>query len=120
MGVAPVCSPCTLHPLYWRLMIFMILYSIWAGIGDVVVVRWSVIPEGCYDYTQGLVSVDLNSRRATFLGGTTWREVNHALAKHNLAMPILGSISDQTIAGAIATGNEWCCDTLKLCGCYCI
>lgn len=54
---------------------------------------------------QGLVSLDKNSMQATFRAGTTFKEVNAILREHGLAMSQLGSISDQTVAGAIATGT---------------
>ncbi len=54
---------------------------------------------------QGLVSVDLKTHQATFRGGTTLKEVNLVLEEHGLALPQLGSISEQTVAGAIATGK---------------
>lgn len=53
---------------------------------------------------QGLVSLDGELQQATFRGGTTLKEVNRVLAEHGLAMTQLGSVSDQTVAGAIATG----------------
>ena len=53
---------------------------------------------------QGLVSVDRESQQATFRAGTTLKEVNTLLEDHGLAMSQLGSISDQTVAGAISTG----------------
>lgn len=54
---------------------------------------------------QGLVSLDRESLQATFRGGTTLKEVNAILEEYGLAMTQLGSISDQTVAGAIATGT---------------
>ena len=54
--------------------------------------------------SQGLVSLDSKSQQATFRGGTTLKEVNAILEDYGLAMTQLGSISDQTVAGAIATG----------------
>ncbi len=52
------------------------------------------------------MSVDKKSRQATFRGGTTFKEVNAILDKYGLAMTMLGSVSDQTVAGAIATGKK--------------
>ena len=45
--------------------------------------------------------------QATFRGGTTFAEVNIILDKYGLAMSMLGSISNQRVAGAIATGSVW-------------
>ena len=53
------------------------------------------------------MSVDKNTHQATFKGGTTLNEVNIILEKHGLAMSQLGSISGQTVAGAIATGMSY-------------
>lgn len=49
--------------------------------------------------------MDKESRQATFRGGTTLKEVNSVLDEYGLAMSQLGSISDQTVSGAIATGT---------------
>lgn len=54
---------------------------------------------------QGLVSVDKESLEVTFRGGTTLHEVNTILDDLGLALTQLGSISEQTVAGAIATGT---------------
>lgn len=51
------------------------------------------------------MSVNKETHQATFRGGTSLKEVNALLEDHGLAMSQLGSISDQTVAGAIATGN---------------
>jgi FAD/FMN-containing dehydrogenase len=42
----------------------------------------------------------------TVRAGTRLRELNAALAARGLAMPILGSIAQQSVAGAIATGTH--------------
>lgn len=52
------------------------------------------------------MSVNKKLQQATFRGGTTFKEVNSVLDEHGLAMSMLGSISDQTVAGAIATGTD--------------
>lgn len=57
------------------------------------------------DGYRGLVSINKDQRLATFRGGTKIWEINQVLDKHGLALSILPSISNQTIAGAIATGN---------------
>ena len=38
------------------------------------------------------------------MAGTTLRELNHQLERQGLAMSNLPSVSEQTVAGAIATG----------------
>ena len=50
------------------------------------------------------MSVDKDTMQATFGAGTTFHEVNAILDDLGLALPVLGSISDQTVAGAISTG----------------
>lgn len=52
----------------------------------------------------GVVRID--GDRATVRGGTRLRDLNVALAQRGLAMPILGSIAGQTVAGAIATATH--------------
>lgn len=52
----------------------------------------------------GLVAVE--GGRATVRAGTRLKDLNVALAGHGLAMPILGSIAEQSVAGAIATGTH--------------
>ena len=52
----------------------------------------------------GLVSVDLQEKRVTVKAGTTLNAVNQLLEEYGLAMMNLGSISEQTVAGAISTG----------------
>jgi FAD/FMN-containing dehydrogenase len=42
----------------------------------------------------------------TVPGGTRLQDLSAALLQHGLALPILGSISSQSIAGAIATGTH--------------
>lgn len=49
--------------------------------------------------------MDTASQQATFRGGTTLNEMNIILEEYGLAMTQLSSISDQTVAGAIATGT---------------
>ncbi len=44
--------------------------------------------------------------QVTFGAATTFHEVNAILDGLGLALPILGSISDQTVAGAISTGEK--------------
>ncbi|MEV4493279.1 D-arabinono-1,4-lactone oxidase [Micromonospora coxensis] len=52
------------------------------------------------------VRVDLAERLVTVPAGMTLRTLNALLAAHGLAMPNLGDIDAQTIAGAISTGTH--------------
>ncbi|MEV0606410.1 D-arabinono-1,4-lactone oxidase [Polymorphospora rubra] len=54
----------------------------------------------------GLVSIDRPARLVTVRAGTRLRALNELLAEHGLAMPNLGDIDEQTIAGALATGTH--------------
>jgi L-gulonolactone oxidase len=58
------------------------------------------------DRLTGLVAVDPVARRVTVRAGTRLRELNAVLAAHGLALPNLGDVDAQTIAGAIATGTH--------------
>ena len=51
------------------------------------------------------MSVDQEKMEVTVRAGTTLNELNSLLDEYGLAMRILGSISDQTVAGAISTGK---------------
>lgn len=53
---------------------------------------------------RGLVSRDLAKKQVTVRGGTTLVEISALLEEQGLALSNLPSVSDQTIAGAIATG----------------
>jgi L-gulonolactone oxidase len=53
-----------------------------------------------------ITSIEVHSGLVECGGGTTYASLNAALAGVGLALPNLGSISDQTIAGAIATGTH--------------
>lgn len=52
--------------------------------------------------------IDNEKHTATFLAGTTLHEIHASLASSNpqLAIPNIGSISDQTIAGLISTASH--------------
>ena len=50
--------------------------------------------------------LDVENALVKIQAGITLHELNEALANVGLAMPSLGSISDQTLAGAIATGTH--------------
>ncbi len=54
----------------------------------------------------GLISVDREARLVTVHAGTDLCLLNEELAGHGLAMPNLGDINVQTIAGAISTGTH--------------
>ena len=56
-----------------------------------------------YHY-HGLVSHDLVKKQVTVRGGTTIAEINALLDEQGWSLSNLPSVSDQTIAGAIATG----------------
>ena len=58
------------------------------------------------DGLAGLLRVDEERGRATFLAGTRIREVPALLAPSGLAMDCLGDIDTQTLAGAISTGTH--------------
>jgi L-gulonolactone oxidase len=54
----------------------------------------------------GPVAVDRAARLVTVPGGMPLRTLNRLLAAHHLALPNLGDIDAQTIAGAISTGTH--------------
>jgi FAD/FMN-containing dehydrogenase len=54
----------------------------------------------------GVTHVDLERRRVRVLAGTALHELNRALQALGLALPNLGDIDRQSIAGAIATGTH--------------
>jgi FAD-linked oxidoreductase len=54
----------------------------------------------------GVTHVDLERRRVRVLAGTPLHELNPALQALGLALPNLGDIDRQSIAGAIATGTH--------------
>ncbi|MHA3701704.1 D-arabinono-1,4-lactone oxidase [Jatrophihabitans sp. YIM 134969] len=58
------------------------------------------------DRLSGLVDVDHARCTATLLAGTTIAEANRLLAEQGLALPNLGDIDAQSVAGAIATGTH--------------
>ncbi|XAS68803.1 D-arabinono-1,4-lactone oxidase [Micrococcaceae bacterium Sec5.7] len=55
---------------------------------------------------RGLLSVDSNLGRATFLAGTPLDAIPDLLAPFGLAMENLGDIDRQTLAGAVSTGTH--------------
>ena len=58
------------------------------------------------DRLTGVVTVDRERRHVTVRAGTTLRELNELLAANGLALPNLGDIDAQTVAGALATGTH--------------
>lgn len=55
---------------------------------------------------RGVLAIDESAGTITVRGGTKLEEVTAALDERGLAMPILGSIAKQSVAGAIATGTH--------------
>lgn len=53
---------------------------------------------------RGVVRVDKERKQVTVKGGTTLEELISVLHQHGLALSNLPAISDQTVAGTIATG----------------
>ncbi|MFA4896832.1 D-arabinono-1,4-lactone oxidase [Microbacterium sp.] len=58
------------------------------------------------DDMQGLVSVDPDRARVTFLAGTRLHRIPRLLAPHGLVMENLGDIDRQSISGAISSGTH--------------
>lgn len=58
------------------------------------------------DGMQGLIKVDREKKQATFWGGTKLSFIGAILKKHQLALPNMGDIDKQSIAGAIQTGTH--------------
>jgi L-gulono-1,4-lactone dehydrogenase len=58
------------------------------------------------DRLTGLVALDRASRLVQVRAGTTLSALNADLAAHGLAMPNLGDVDVQTVAGALATGTH--------------
>ncbi|MEN3307218.1 MAG: L-gulono,4-lactone dehydrogenase [Micromonosporaceae bacterium] len=58
------------------------------------------------DRLAALVSVDPAEKLVTVQAGMPLRVLNRTLAEHGLAMPNLGDIDTQTVAGAVATGTH--------------
>ena len=53
-----------------------------------------------------MLSVDTESGLVTVEAGDPLHRLNPMLARHGLAMEILGDIDRQTIAGAVSTGTH--------------
>jgi FAD-linked oxidoreductase len=58
------------------------------------------------DRLSGLVSIDRDARRVTVQAGMKLHTLNSVLAANGLAMPNLGDIDVQTVAGALSTGTH--------------
>lgn len=58
------------------------------------------------DRLRGPVRVDHDTGEVTVWAGTKLHELNAFLARQGLAMPVLGSIAQQSVAGAISTGTH--------------
>lgn len=58
------------------------------------------------DGLRGVMAIDRAAMTVTVAGGTTLEALNEALDSKGLALPSLGSISKQTVAGAISTGTH--------------
>ena len=58
------------------------------------------------DRLSGLLSIDRDARRVTVPAGMQLRALNSLLAANGLAMPNLGDIDVQTVAGALSTGTH--------------
>ncbi|NES64348.1 MAG: FAD-binding protein [Okeania sp. SIO2D1] len=60
----------------------------------------------CSDRFNQILNINSGSQTVVTQAGVTLKELNQSLGKHGLALPNLGSISDQTISGAIATATH--------------
>ena len=58
------------------------------------------------DNYKNILSVDLRTKIVVMQAGIRLRQLNIELKENGLAMPILGSIDEQSIAGAICTGTH--------------
>lgn len=58
------------------------------------------------DALRGIEEVDEATGEVTLRGGTRIREIGPMLAPHGLALPSMGDIDAQSIAGAISTGTH--------------
>lgn len=58
------------------------------------------------DKFQGVISIDKNNLTATVRAGTRLYKLNEILHENGLAMPNMGDINQQSIAGAIGTGTH--------------
>ncbi|MEE8059142.1 MAG: FAD-binding protein [Pseudomonadales bacterium] len=56
-----------------------------------------------------VLRVDKEKKTVQVEGGAIIREINQVIAKSGLALSVLGSTAEQTIAGAISTGTRGIC-----------
>lgn len=54
----------------------------------------------------GVIEADRYARTITVRSGTSLREVNATLDRLGLALPSIGTLAEQTVAGAMSTGNH--------------
>jgi FAD-linked oxidoreductase len=55
---------------------------------------------------RGIVDIDRTNMSVTVKPGTTLGQLSTALDREGLALPNVGSLADQTVAGAVSTGNH--------------
>jgi L-gulonolactone oxidase len=60
----------------------------------------------CSDRLNQILNIDNDSQTVVTQAGVTLKDLSQSLAKHGLALPNLGSISAQTLAGAMATATH--------------
>ena len=60
----------------------------------------------CSDRLNQIINIDYDSKTVATQAGVTLKDLSQSLAKHGLALPNLGSISAQTVAGAMATATH--------------
>lgn len=58
------------------------------------------------DRMQRLLDVDLAAKQVTVEAGLRLHRLNRELWEHGLALPVLGSVAEQSVAGAISTGTH--------------
>jgi L-gulonolactone oxidase len=60
----------------------------------------------CSDRLNQILNINWDSQTIVTQAGVTLKELSEGLGQHGLALPNLGSISDQTVGGAIATATH--------------
>ena len=65
-----------------------------------------VLPDKSKRYICGIVSHDASKSEVVVRAGTRLKDLNAALAARGLALPIVGSIAEQAIAGALSTATH--------------
>ena len=61
----------------------------------------------CSDRLNQILNINWDSQTIVTQAGVTLKELSQGLGQHGLALPNLGSISDQTVGGAIATATHF-------------